>query len=109
MKNVVITGGTGFLGKALCKQFADNEYKVIALSSKDYDLRSEDQTINMYETEKPDILIHLAATVGGIGINKKHPGLFIEENLSMGLNVIKVGKEKKSRTFTGLADFFQSA
>ena len=95
MKNVVITGGTGFLGKALCKQFADNEYKVIALSSKDYDLRSEDQTINMYETEKPDILIHLAATVGGIGINKKHPGLFIEENLSMGLNVIKVGKEKK--------------
>lgn len=92
MNKVVITGGTGFLGKAVTRYLSDI-FNVVAINSKMYDLRSYIETEKMYKNLQPEIVVHLAATVGGIGANKKNPGLFIEENLIMGFNTIKLAKE----------------
>ena len=75
---------------------------VSALDSKSYDLRSYEDTKRMYEDINPNIVVHLAATVGGIGANKNNPGLFIEENLIMGYNTIKLAKEFNVNKFVML-------
>ena len=101
MNNIVVTGGKGFLGKAVCIQL-HSAGMVHALGRKDYDLRCPVQTKQMYEELKPNIVVHLAATVGGIGANKDNPGLFIEENLIMGYNMIKYAKEYEVNKFVML-------
>jgi len=88
MTNIIITGGTGFLGKHLVIELEQNEYNPIALNSNDYDLTNPIQTQAMYQDLQPDYVFHLAATVGGIGANRNHPGLFFYDNMAMGLNVI---------------------
>jgi GDP-L-fucose synthase len=60
--------------------------------SKEYDLREKDQAVRLFKTEKPDIFIHLAAVVGGIGSNRANPGRFFYENAAMGLNVIEAAR-----------------
>lgn len=92
MNKIAITGGKGFLGKSVALHL-HSLGMVTALDSSMYDLRSYDQTNQMYKDIKPNIVVHLAATVGGIGANKDNPGLFIEENLIMGYNTIKLAKE----------------
>jgi GDP-L-fucose synthase len=98
---VMITGANGFLGKAVCKKIRDmNTYKVIPLNGKaEWDLTKQkyvDYALQQYE---PDMVVHLAATVGGIGANRENPGLFMYDNLCMGMNLIescrKYGKLKK--------------
>ncbi len=89
-KRVVVTGGAGFLGK----------YIVEALKSRgcrhpdvpvieEYDLVKLDDVVRMYETMRPDVVIHLAAVVGGIGANRAHPGAFFYKNLLMGIQLIE--------------------
>lgn len=92
MNRIIVTGGNGFLGKAVTKSLS-SEGRVFALGSKEYDLRCTLETKKMYLDLEPNVVVHLAATVGGIGANKDNPGLFIEENLIMGYNVIKYAKE----------------
>ncbi len=92
MNKIIVTGGNGFLGKAVTKSLS-SEGEVFALGSKEYDLRCTSDTKRMYLDLEPNVVVHLAATVGGIGANKDNPGLFIEENLIMGYNVIKYAKE----------------
>ena len=92
MNKIIVTGGNGFLGKAVTKSLS-SEGRVFALGSKEYDLRCTLETKRMYLDLEPNVVVHLAATVGGIGANKDNPGLFIEENLIMGYNVIKYAKE----------------
>ena len=98
---VIITGGSGFLGKAVNKVLRDNFfYDVVSLGGKrDYDLTNQKQVDYLYKEYEPDAIIHLAAKVGGIGANKDNPGLFLYENLAMGMNLIetarKYGKLKK--------------
>jgi len=92
MNNIIVTGGNGFLGKAVTKSLS-SEGRVFSLGSKEYDLRCTLETKRMYLDLEPNVVVHLAATVGGIGANKDNPGLFIEENLIMGYNVIKYAKE----------------
>ena len=91
MKNkVLVTGGTGFLGKAVCSELISSGYsKVISVGSKDFDLRSQASVEDMLSQHRPDCVIHLAATVGGIGANKENPGKFMYENLIMGTNLIE--------------------
>ena len=74
MINIVVTGGKGFLGQAVTA--SNNLGNVIPLNSSMYDLRSYEQTEKMYQDLKPNIVVHLAATVGGIGANKNNPGLY---------------------------------
>ena len=98
---VIITGGSGFLGNAVNKVLKDNLfYDVVSLGGKrDYDLTNQKQVDYLYKEYEPDAIIHLAAKVGGIGANKDNPGLFLYENLAMGMNLIetarKYGKLKK--------------
>ena len=88
-KTVLVTGGTGFLGKAVCNNLKNNGYEnIISVGSKSFNLIDRPAVERMLEEKKPDAVIHLAATVGGIGVNKKHPGLFAYNNLAMGMNLI---------------------
>ena len=92
MNRIIVTGGKGFLGKVVTTNLHSMGL-VHSLDSSMYDLRSYEETEQMYIDFNPNIVVHLAATVGGIGANKENPGKFIEENLVMGYNTIKLAKE----------------
>ena len=88
-KNVTVTGGNGFLGKHLIKLLKNkNPGKISIVHHKEYDLVNNSDVVKMYKDQKPDIVFHLAATVGGIGVNEKNPGKFFYENAIMNLQVI---------------------
>ena len=93
-KNIVITGGSGFLGKAVNKSLESSGHKIHSLAGKrSYDLVSQKQVDYMVQQLQPDVIIHLAAKVGGIGANKENPGLFMYENLAMGMNLIETARK----------------
>lgn len=88
-KKFLITGGTGFLGQVLVNKLKFlNCKKIFIVKHKNYDLVHETQVKRLYRKYKPDIVFHLAAAVGGIGINEKNPGKFFYENAMMNLNII---------------------
>jgi GDP-L-fucose synthase len=102
-KKVLVTGGSGFLGSAVIKQLEAQGAKVDAPTHKDFDLVHEDQIKKMYDTyPHTDIVIHLAAKVGGIGANAKHPGSFLYENLMMGTQLIHQAYLNKIPKFVAL-------
>ena len=89
-KRVLITGGTGFLGQAVCRLLNQREPALMAASSSaDYDLRNADDTQRLLADTQPDVVIHLAARVGGIGANLERPADLYLDNLLMGTNVIE--------------------
>jgi len=98
-KRVCVTGGAGFLGRAVCARlFAAGVSEVFVPRSREYDLTRADAAGRLFDDARPDIVLHLAAEVGGIGANKKHPGRFFYANMAMGLHLIeearKCGVEK---------------
>ena len=89
-QRVLVTGGTGFLGQAVCRLLNQQEPTVLAApSSADYDLRRADDTRRLLTDIQPDTVIHLAARVGGIGANQERPADLYLDNLLMGTNVIE--------------------
>jgi GDP-L-fucose synthase len=89
-KHIVVTGGGGFLGRNVVKELKEKGYKNIFVPrSKDYDLRDINAVIKMLNDFKPDVIIHLAAVVGGIGANRAHPGRFFYDNAIMGIQLIE--------------------
>lgn len=89
-KRVLVTGGTGFLGQAVCRLLNQAEPALLAApSSADYDLRSTIDTQRLLADIQPDAVIHLAARVGGIGVNQERPADLYLHNLLMGTNVIE--------------------
>ncbi|WP_078412231.1 GDP-L-fucose synthase family protein [Priestia abyssalis] len=89
-KRIVVTGGSGFLGKHVVNNLkARGCHDIFVPRSKEYDLRKERNIVKMLEEYKPDIVIHLAAVVGGIGANKQNPGTFFYDNLMMGAQLIE--------------------
>lgn len=83
-RRVVVTGGTGFLGSFVVEKLRERgATEVFVPRSKDYDLRHRDAIQRMLQDAKPDIVIHLAARVGGIGANRAHPAEFFYDNLMM--------------------------
>ena len=89
-KRVLITGGTGFLGQAACRLVNQQEPSLLAApSSADYDLRTAEDAHRLLAETQPDVVIHLAARVGGIGANQQRPADLYLDNLLMGTNVIE--------------------
>ena len=88
-KRICITGGAGFLGTHLIKKLKEHGAKDIFVPEyPEYDLVREADILRMIDTAKPEIIIHLAAKVGGIGANREKPGEFFYDNLMMGVQLI---------------------
>lgn len=94
---VLVTGGTGLVGTYL-QNYIDGVY----LNSKDYNLTKEEQVVAMYEKYRPDVVIHLAAKVGGIMDNIAHPFQYYEDNLLMNTYVVKYARYFKVSKFIGV-------
>lgn len=91
---VLITGGNGFLGKHVVNELKNKGINdIITPLVEEYDLRSKNDIISMLEKYKPNSIIHLAATVGGIGANMRHPGLFFYDNAIMGIELIEEARK----------------
>ncbi len=85
-----MTGGTGFLGQAVCRVLDQQAPALLVAPSRaDFDLRDPDDTRRLLAETRPDVVIHLAARVGGIGANRERPADLYLENLLMGTNVIE--------------------
>ncbi|KXA95360.1 NAD-dependent dehydratase [candidate division MSBL1 archaeon SCGC-AAA259E19] len=93
-KTICVTGGSGFLGSFVVEELEDRGYQDIFVPrSKDYDLRKTEAVGRMYEDSDADIVIHLAASVGGIAANRKYPGDFFYDNAKMGIELIEHGRQ----------------
>ena len=92
-KRVVVTGGSGFLGSFVVQELARRGYTdVMVPRSRDYDLVDREAVKRLYRETRPELVIHLAARVGGIGANQRHPGQFFYDNLMMGVQLIEEGR-----------------
>jgi len=95
---VLVTGGSGFLGRYVCAMLEDAGAQAISVSRRSgFDLRNEAEALTAVMATKPDIIVHLAAIVGGIGANMKSPATFFRDNLSMGMNVIHAAAIARTR------------
>jgi GDP-L-fucose synthase len=102
-RRVVVTGGAGFLGGYVTEGLRRRRCKHILVPKiEDYDLVKLEDIIRMYGDMKPDIVIHLAAVVGGIGANRRHPGEFFYKNLIMGVQLIEQARLRNIEKFVAI-------
>jgi len=102
-KKIIVTGGTGFLGKFVVKKLSERGCRDIFVPRiEEYDLRDNDVIKRMYSEFKADIVIHLAAVVGGIGANRENPGSFFYDNLIMGIQLIEQARLNGIEKFVAL-------
>lgn len=102
-KRICITGGKGFLGRHLVNKFKEMGYNNIFVADlPEYDLRELENVKRMYKDLKPDIVIHLAARVGGIGANREHPAEFFYDNLTMGVFLLDQAYRNNVEKFVAL-------
>lgn len=94
-KRIAVTGGAGFLGRVLVSRLEQAGAEVFVPRSTDYDLVQMEAVKSLYSDARPDIVIHLAAQVGGIGANQGNPARYFYENLMMGVQLIHEGYLRK--------------
>lgn len=101
-KRVCVTGGAGFLGRVVCAELSKRGVTdPFVPRSREFDLTRTDAVARMFDEARPDIVIHLAAEVGGIGANRAHPGRFFYASMAMGLHLIEEARRR------GVAKFVQ--
>jgi len=98
---VTVTGGRGFLGRPLVEMLTKAGAAVSTFSSSDYDLTRQSDVAKLYRDQDPQVVIHLAARVGGIGANRDNPGKFFYDNAIMGIELMEQGRQN------GLTKFVQ--
>lgn len=102
-KRIAITGGKGFLGKHLIRKMEERGYRNIIVGDlPEYNLVQIEDVRRFYEDTKPDIVIHLAAKVGGIGFNQANPASLFYENIMMGVQLLHEGYLRKIDKFVAL-------
>jgi GDP-L-fucose synthase len=102
-RRALITGGTGFLGSYVVDKLKDRgAVDIFVPTREEYDLRLGEAVQRVYSDVRPDIVIHLAAIVGGIGANRDRPGEFFYDNLMMGVQLMEVARQRGVEKFVGI-------
>jgi GDP-L-fucose synthase len=102
-KRVTVTGGKGFLGSYILEKLEKRGCKYISVANRpEYNLTRLQDINRMYQEQRPDIVIHLAAVVGGIGANRENPGKFFYENAIMGIQLLHEAHLNKIEKFVAL-------
>ena len=102
-KRVIVTGGAGFLGSYVVEKLKERGCRNIFIPrSKEYDFTKEANIIRLYKDYPCDIVIHLAAVVGGIGANRENPGKFFYDNLVMGAMLMEYARQFKVDKFVAI-------
>jgi GDP-L-fucose synthase len=102
-KRVTVTGGAGFLGSFVVAKLRERGCQNIFIPrSQEYDLVEMESVKRLYLDARPDIVIHLAARVGGIGANRENPGKFFYDNLLMGTQLIEQGRISTIQKFVAI-------
>jgi len=102
-KKIIVTGGAGFLGNYVVKELKERNCKEIFVPKiEEYDLRNLETIKKMYKVAKADIVIHLAAVVGGIGANRENPGSFFYDNLIMGIQLTEQARLNNIEKFVAI-------
>jgi GDP-L-fucose synthase len=102
-KRITITGGKGFLGTHLINKLKEKGYERLYIADlPEYDLVNPKDIKRMYDDSKPDIVIHLAARVGGIGFNQENPATLFYENLMMGIQLLHEGYLRRIEKFVAI-------
>ena len=102
-RKVLVTGGAGFLGAHVVGKVQERGCRaVIVPRSREFDLRQIESIVRLFERAQPDLVIHLAAVVGGIGANRKHPGRFFYDNAIMGLQLMEHARRSGIEKFVAI-------
>jgi GDP-L-fucose synthase len=102
-RRVIVTGGAGFLGSYVVEKLKERGGNNIFVPLvEDYDLTKEKNIIKLYQDYPADIVIHLAAVVGGIGANRENPGRFFYDNLVMGAMLMEYARQLKVDKFVAI-------
>lgn len=104
-KRVLVTGGSGFLGSRVVEKLKNKSTppaEIFVPRHRNYDLVKMEDVIRVYRDARPDIVIHLAAAVGGIGANRANPAKFFYDNLMMGVQLMEAGRQHRVEKFVAI-------